>query len=163
MSRRRRAEKRVVLPDAKYSNLIISKFINCLMYEGKKSVAETIFYEALESSAAKLNVDAVETFEQVIKNVQPAIEVRSRRVGGATYQVPTNVNPHRSIALAIRWIIGAARKRSGRTMNEKLSTEFFEAFSGKGAAVKKREETHKMAESNMAFAHYAFVGSKSRS
>jgi small subunit ribosomal protein S7 len=160
MSRRRRAEKRVVLPDSKYKNIIISKFINSLMYEGKKSIAEGIFYSALENSASKLGVEPVEAFEQVMRNVQPAMEVRSRRVGGATYQVPTNVRPERGMALAIRWTIIAARKRSGRTMNEKLSSEFVEAFGGKGAAVKKREETHKMAESNMAFAHYAFVGTK---
>lgn len=160
MSRRRRAEKRVVLPDSKYKNIIISKFINSLMYEGKKSIAEGIFYSALENSASKLGVEPVEAFEQVMRNVQPAMEVRSRRVGGATYQVPTNVRPERGMALAIRWTIIAARKRSGRTMNEKLSAEFVEAFGGKGAAVKKREETHKMAESNMAFAHYAFVGTK---
>lgn len=163
MSRRRRAEKRVVLPDAKYKSVIISKFINSLMYEGKKSIAESIFYSALENSSSKLGVDPLEAFEQVIRNIQPAMEVRSRRVGGATYQVPTNVSPTRSQALAIRWTIIAARKRSGRTMDEKLSAEFVEAFGGKGAAVKKREETHKMAESNMAFAHYAFVGTKSNS
>ena len=160
MSRRRRAEKRVVLPDSKYKNVTISKFINSLMYEGKKSIAETIFYSALETSASKLGVEPTEAFEQVMKNIQPAMEVRSRRVGGATYQVPTNVRPERGMALAIRWTIIAARKRSGRTMDEKLSAEFVEAFGGKGAAVKKREETHKMAESNMAFAHYAFVGTK---
>lgn len=160
MSRRRRAEKRVVLPDAKYHNITISKFINSLMYEGRKSTAEGIFYSALEISASKLGVEPVEAFSQVIRNIQPAMEVRSRRVGGATYQVPTNVNQYRSLALAIRWTIIAARKRSGRTMNEKLSSEFIEAFGGKGAAVKKREETHKMAEANMAFAHYAFVGTK---
>ena len=133
------------------------------MYEGKKSIAESIFYSALEGSALKLGVAPDEAFEQVMRNVQPAMEVRSRRVGGATYQVPTNVRPERGMALAIRWTIIAARKRSGRTMNEKLSAEFVEAFSGKGAAVKKREETHKMAESNMAFAHYAFVGTKNNS
>lgn len=163
MSRRRRAEKRVVLPDSKYKNITISKFINSLMYEGKKSIAETIFYSALENSASKLGVEPTEAFEQVMRNIQPTIEVRSRRVGGATYQVPTNVRPERGMALAIRWAITAARKRSGRTMNDKLSAEFVEAFTGKGAAVKKREETHKMAESNMAFAHYAFVGTKNNS
>jgi len=160
MSRRRRAEKRVVLPDSRYNNITISKFINSLMYEGKKSIAENIFYSALENSALKLGVEPTDAFTQIITNVQPAIEVRSRRVGGATYQVPTNVNQHRSLALAIRWTINAARKRSGRTMDEKLSSEFIEAFGNKGAAVKKREETHKMAEANMAFAHYAFVGTK---
>ncbi len=160
MSRRRRAEKRIVLSDSKYKSVTISKFINSLMYEGKKSIAENIFYSALENSASKLGVNPVEAFEQFMRNVQPAMEVRSRRVGGATYQVPTNVRPQRGMALAIRWIIIAARKRLGKTMYEKLSAEFIEAFSGKGAAVKKREETHKMAESNMAFAHYAFVGTK---
>lgn len=160
MSRRRAAKQRVVLPDSKYQNVTISKFINSLMYEGKRSIAETIFYNALENSAVKLNAEPVEVFQQVISNVKPAMEVRSRRVGGATYQVPTNVRVPRDEALAIRWLITAARKRSGRTMNEKLSAEFIEAFGGKGAAVKKREDTHKMAESNMAFAHYAFVGTK---
>ena len=160
MSRRRGAKKRVILNDSKYHNLVAAKFINYLMKEGKKSIAENIFYSALENSSVKVSADPIETFEQVIRNVQPAIEVRSRRVGGATYQVPTNVQANRSIALAIRWTINAARKRPGRTMNERLTAEFVEAFSGKGAAVKKREDTHKMAESNMAFAHYAFVGNK---
>lgn len=160
MSRRRGAKPRVILPDSRYHNIVVSKFINSLMYEGKKSVAETLFYSALEASAAKLDIEPIEAFEKVINNVKPAMEVRSRRVGGATYQVPTSVQSNRSIALAIRWTIGAARKRSGRTMDEKLAAEFVEAVSGKGAAVKKREDTHKMAESNMAFAHYAFVGNK---
>ncbi len=160
MSRRRGAKKRVILGDPKHHNLVAAKFINYLMKEGKKSIASNIFYTALQHSSAKLGTDPVEAFEQVIRNVQPAIEVRSRRVGGATYQVPTNVRPDRSIALAIRWTVTAARKRPGKTMDEKLAAEFVEAFSGKGAAVKKREDTHKMAESNMAFAHYAFVGTK---
>lgn len=160
MSRRRRAERRIVLPNSRYHNVVVSKFINSLMYEGKKSIAERIFYNALENSAAKLSIEPLEVFEQVIKNVQPTIEVRSRRVGGATYQVPTSVNSHRSTALAIRWTIGAARKRSGKTMDDKLAAEFIEAYNNKGAAVKKREEAHKMAEANMAFAHYAFVGNK---
>ena len=160
MSRRRGAKKRVILPDSRYHNLIIAKFINYIMEQGKKSIAENIFYSALENSSAKLNAEPLEVFEQIVRNVQPAMEVRSRRVGGATYQVPTNVRPNRSIALAIRWTVIAARKRSGRTMDEKLAAEFVEAFGNKGAAVKKREDTHKMAESNMAFAHYAFVGTK---
>lgn len=138
----------------------MAKFINYIMEQGKKSIAEGIFYSALDTSSAKLSAEPMEVFEQVIRNVQPAIEVRSRRVGGATYQVPTNVRPDRSIALAIRWTVTAARKRPGRTMDEKLAAEFVEAFGSKGAAVKKREDTHKMAESNMAFAHYAFVGTK---
>lgn len=160
MSRRRRAKKRVILGDPQYHNLVAAKFINYLMKQGKKSIASGIFYIALETSSAKLGAEPIEAFEQVIRNVQPAIEVRSRRVGGATYQVPTNVRPNRSIALAIRWTVSAARKRPGKTMNEKLAAEFVEAFGGKGSAVKKREDTHKMAESNMAFAHYAFVGTK---
>ena len=160
MSRRRGAKKRVVLPDSRYQNIIMTKFINSLMEKGKKSIAENIFYTALDSAATKLTVEANEIFGQVLSNVQPAMEVRSRRVGGATYQVPTNVQANRSMALAIRWLIIAARKRQGRTMNEKLSAEFVDAFGGKGTAVKKREDTHKMAESNMAFAHFVFVGSK---
>ena len=163
MSRRRGAKRRVILGDPQHHNLVMAKFINYLMKQGKKSIASNIFYTALQNSSAKLGTDALEAFEQVIRNVQPAIEVRSRRVGGATYQVPTNVRPNRSIALAIRWTVGAARKRPGKTMDEKLAAEFVEAFGGKGAAVKKREDTHKMAESNMAFAHYAFVGTKKAS
>jgi small subunit ribosomal protein S7 len=155
MSRRRAAESRVVLPDAKHGNLVITKFINSLMYDGKKSVAESAVYVALENVATKLGEGPIEVFEKVLNNVRPMVEVRSRRVGGATYQVPVEVRSSRGTALAIRWLITAARNRkSGRTISERLAGEFLDAHAGRGTAVKKREDTHKMAESNKAFAHY---------
>ncbi len=158
MSRRKKAEKRVTIPDPRYGHPVMSKFINCLMLKGEKSIAEKTFYVAIDRSALKLGVEPVEVFGKVIGNVKPMVEVRSRRVGGATYQVPMEVRPERSVALAIRWIIDAARKRSGRSMSEKLSDELTEAYHNKGAASKKREDTHKMAEANRAFAHFRFVG-----
>lgn len=154
MSRRRAAVKRECLPDAKFGDTVLAKFINCLMYEGKKSVAEGIVYGALERVQAKLGRSPVELFHEAMNNVRPALEVRSRRVGGATYQVPTEVRFDRAQALAIRWLIGSARKRSEKTMEERLSAEFLDASNNRGAAVKKREDTHKMAEANRAFAHY---------
>jgi small subunit ribosomal protein S7 len=155
MSRRRAAEQREVLPDAKYNSQLVTQFINKLMLDGKKSKVERIMHLALEELAKKVNSDAVEAFETVIENVRPQIEVRSRRVGGATYQVPVEVRSKRSVALAMRWLIDAARKRkNARTLEEKLRLEFIEAHGNKGAAIKKREDTHKMAEANRAFAHY---------
>ena len=155
MSRRRAAKIREVLPDAKFGNSTITKFINNLMVCGKKSVAESAIYDALEEASQKLNSDPVEVFEKILENVRPAIEVRSKRVGGATYQVPCPVRPRRALGLAIRWIIKASRTRKDKkTISKRLAAEFLDAYSGRGAAVKKREDTHKMAEANRAFAHY---------
>ena len=154
MSRRHSAEKREVLPDAKFGDVVVSKFMNSLMYQGKKSVAETIVYGAFERIQAKSGRNPVEIFHAALDNVKPAIEVRSRRVGGATYQVPVEVRPDRSQALAIRWLIGTARDRSENTMTDRLSAELLDAANGRGAAVKKREDTHRMAEANRAFSHY---------
>ena len=154
MSRRHSAEKREVLPDPKFGNIIITKFMNSVMYAGKKSVAEGIVYGALGMIETKTKQNPLPIFEQALENVMPTIEVRSRRVGGATYQVPVEVRPERRQALAIRWIIQAARDRSGHSMQEKLSAELLDAANNRGTAVKKREDTHKMAEANKAFAHY---------
>jgi small subunit ribosomal protein S7 len=154
MSRRRRAEKREVLPDPKYGDLVVSKFMNTLMYQGKKSVAETVVYSALEQIEKKTGQDPIKVFRDALDHVRPAIEVRSRRVGGATYQVPVEVRQERSQALAIRWLIGAARARSEYTMIERLSNELLDAANNRGTAVKKREDTHRMAEANRAFSHY---------
>ena len=154
MSRRRAAEKRQVLPDAKFGDIVLTKFMNTLMERGKKSVAEHIVYGALDEVQSKLKQDPVPAFHEALENVKPAVEVRSRRVGGATYQVPVEVRPERRQALAIRWIIQAARDRSGHSMTEKLSAELLDAFNRRGNAVKKREDTHKMADANKAFAHY---------
>jgi small subunit ribosomal protein S7 len=154
MSRRHRADKRVINPDPKFGDLVISKFMNNLMYEGKKSVAESIVYGALEKVQAKAKADPVQLFHQALDNVAPAIEVRSRRVGGATYQVPVEVRPDRRQALAIRWIINASRARNETTMVDRLSGELLDAANNRGSAVKKREDTHKMAEANRAFSHY---------
>ena len=154
MSRRHSAEKREINPDAKYGNLIVSKFMNSIMYEGKKSVAETIVYGALDTIETKAKADPLKVFEQALDNVMPSIEVRSRRVGGATYQVPVEVRPERRQALAIRWLITAARSRNENTMEERLSGELLDAANNRGSAVKKREDTHKMAEANRAFSHY---------
>ncbi len=155
MSRRRRADKRVVLPDPKFGDLVVTKFMNYVMYEGKKAVAETIVYGAFEIlETRRKDLGPLETFHTALDNVAPAIEVRSRRVGGATYQVPVEVRPERRKALAIRWLISAARKRGENTMTEKLAGELLDASSNRGSAVKKREDTHKMAEANRAFSHY---------
>jgi small subunit ribosomal protein S7 len=154
MSRRRRPQKRVIIPDAKYSDLVIAKFMNCLMYDGKKSVTEHIVYGALSSIETKSKSDPLKLFHAALDNVAPAIEVRSRRVGGATYQVPVEVRPERRQALAIRWIINAARARNEQTMQQRLSAELLDAANNRGTAVKKREDTHKMAEANRAFSHY---------
>jgi small subunit ribosomal protein S7 len=154
MSRRHRADKREINPDPKFGDLVISKFMNNLMFEGKKSVAETIVYSALDKIQAKAKADPLQLFHQALENVAPAIEVRSRRVGGATYQVPVEVRPERRQALAIRWIITASRGRNENTMVDRLSGELMDAANNRGTAVKKREDTHKMAEANRAFSHY---------
>jgi small subunit ribosomal protein S7 len=154
MSRRRRAEKRDILPDAKYGDLDVSKFMNNIMLDGKKSVAEGIVYGAFELIEKRASSDPVKLFHEAIENVRPQIEVRSRRVGGATYQVPIEVRPVRALALAFRWIISMARGRSENTMTERLSGELLDAANGRGGAVKKREDTHRMAEANRAFSHY---------
>ncbi|MEM9011043.1 MAG: 30S ribosomal protein S7 [Pseudomonadota bacterium] len=154
MSRRRRAEKREVLPDAKYGDRVLTKFMNNLMYDGKKSVAEGIVYGALERVEEKLRRAPVEVFHEALDNVKPTLEVRSRRVGGATYQVPVEVRPERREALAIRWLITASRSRNESTMEERLAGELMDAVNSRGAAVKKREDTFKMAEANKAFSHY---------
>src|ERR1017187_4320186 len=154
MSRRHRAEKREVIPDAKFGDIILAKFMNSIMYDGKKSVAETIVYGAFEVIEQKVKSDPLAVFKQALENVAPAIEVRSRRVGGATYRVPGEVPPERGRALAIRWIIGAARDRNDKTMVDRLSSELMDAANSRGNAVKKREDTHRMAEANRAFSHY---------
>ena len=154
MSRRRRAEKREIIPDPKFGDEIVSKFMNSIMKEGKKSVAETIVYGAFTRVEDKLKQSPIAVFHQALENVAPAIEVRSRRVGGATYQVPVEVRTERRQALAIRWLIDAAKKRNEKTMEERLSGELMDAAGNRGSAVKKREDTHKMAEANRAFSHY---------
>jgi len=154
MSRRHRAEKREIIPDPKFGDVVISKFMNSVMYAGKKSEAETIVYGALETIEQKVRQDPVVVFHQALDNVMPQLEVRSRRVGGATYQVPVEVRVDRRQALAIRWLISAARGRNERTMIERLSGELMDASNNRGNAVKKREDTHKMAEANRAFSHY---------
>ena len=154
MSRRHRAEKREVLPDPKFGDLVVSKFMNQIMLDGKKSAAERIVYGAFEMVEGRAKRDPVEVFREAIDNVSPAVEVRSRRVGGATYQVPVEVRPDRRQALAIRWLSAAARSRSETTMRERLAGELLDAANGRGSAVKKREDTHKMADANKAFSHY---------
>ena len=154
MSRRHRAEKREINPDPKFGDLVITKFMNAIMYDGKKSVAETIVYGALDSVQAKSKQEPVALFHQALGNVAPHVEVRSRRVGGATYQVPVDVRPDRRQALAIRWLINAARGRNETTMVDRLSGELLDAANNRGSAVKKREDTHRMADANRAFSHY---------
>ena len=154
MSRRHSAEKREIIPDAKFGDVTLTKFMNSIMYDGKKSVAEAIVYGAFDIIESRLRQDALPVFMQALDNVAPAIEVRSRRVGGATYQVPVEVRPERRQALAIRWIISAARARNDKTMVDRLSAELMDAASNRGNAVKKREDTHRMAEANRAFSHY---------
>ena len=154
MSRRKSSVKRPVLADARYDSQTVSKFINAMMLQGKKSTAERIFYGAMDLVESRTNQPGVNVFKQALANLKPVVEVKSRRVGGATYQVPVEVRPERRQALAIRWIIQAARDRSGHSMQEKLSAELMDAFNRRGNAVKKREDTHKMADANKAFAHY---------
>ncbi|MBQ7413299.1 MAG: 30S ribosomal protein S7 [Alphaproteobacteria bacterium] len=154
MSRRHAATKRDVTPDAKYNDVVVAKFMNSLMYDGKKSVAEEILYGAMSELEDKVKKPALEVFKDALNNVKPLVEVRSRRVGGATYQVPTEVRPDRQQALAIRWIIGAARDRSENTMQERLFNELQDAYNNRGTAIRKREDTHRMADANKAFAHF---------
>ncbi len=154
MSRRHRAEKREVLPDAKYGDRILTKFMNNIMYDGKKSAAEKIIYGAMDRVEGKLKRSPIEVFHEALDNIKPSVEVRSRRVGGATYQVPVEVRPERREALAIRWLINATRARNENTMEERLANELVDAVNGRGTAVKKREDTHKMADANKAFSHY---------
>ncbi|TNC46540.1 30S ribosomal protein S7 [Rubellimicrobium rubrum] len=154
MSRRHAAEKREILPDAKYGDRVVSKFMNNLMVDGKKSIAETIVYNAFERVQGRIRREPVEVFHEALDNIKPAVEVRSRRVGGATYQVPVEVRPERREALAIRWLIDASKKRNENTMEERLAGELLDAMNNRGTAVKKREDTHKMADANKAFSHY---------
>ena len=154
MPRRREVPERIVIPDSKYNNKLVSKFIKSIMRDGKKSTAESILYDAFDIIEKKTNESPVKIFEQAVENVKPMIEVKSRRVGGSTYQVPTEIRPSRRTALGIRWIIGFARKRSEKSMSNKLASELLDAANKRGASVKKREDTHKMAEANKAFAHY---------
>ena len=154
MSRRRRAEKREILPDAKFGDIVLTKFMNVLMYDGKKSVAEHIIYGAFDQIEKRVSQDPIRVFHEALDNVKPEVEVRSRRVGGATYQVPVEVRPDRAQALAIRWLIGAARGRNENTMMQRLANELMDAANNRGTAIKKREDTHRMAEANKAFSHY---------
>ena len=154
MSRRHRADKREILPDPKFANVVVTKFMNSIMYEGKKSVAESIVYGALDIIEGKTKQNPIQVFQQALDNVMPSIEVRSRRVGGATYQVPVEVRQDRRTALAMRWLIDYSKGRGEKTMQEKLAGEIIDAANNRGNAVKKREDTHKMAEANKAFAHY---------
>ena len=154
MSRRHAAEKREIIPDPKFGSIVVSKFMNAIMYDGKKSVAEGIVYGALETIETKTKQNPLNVFQQALDNVMPSIEVRSRRVGGATYQVPVEVRTDRGRALAIRWLITAARGRNEPTMQGRLSGELMDAANNRGSAVKKREDTHKMADANRAFSHY---------
>ena len=154
MSRRHSAEKREIIPDPKFGDLVVTKFMNSIMYEGKKSTAERIVYGAFDIVEGKTRASPIEVFRAALENVAPALEVRSRRVGGATYQVPVEVRPERRQALAIRWLIQAARSRNDKTMVDRLSAELIDAANNRGNAVKKREDTHRMAEANRAFSHY---------
>ena len=154
MSRRRRAEKREILPDPKFKDLVLSKFMNNLMFDGKKSISEKIVYGAFDEIESKMKRPALEVFHEALDNIKPSIEVRSRRVGGATYQVPVEVRPQRREALAIRWLIKASRDRNEKTMKDRLASELIDAVNTRGSAVKKKEDTHKMAEANKAFSHY---------
>ncbi len=154
MSRRHSATARKVLPDAKFGNIVVTKFINYLMYEGKKSVAERIVYSSFEIISKKLKRDPLEAFQEALDNLKPHLEVRSRRVGGATYQVPVEVRPARAQALALRWLVNASRARKEKEMQERIANELMDIINKRGAAMKKREDVHKMADSNKAFAHF---------
>ena len=154
MSRKKKAPKRIFYPDPKYGSVILSKFINFIMYDGKKTTSEKIIYDALEKIKNKTKEDPIKIFDEAIGNIRPNLEVRSRRVGGATYQVPQEVKTKRSQTLALRWLLEASRKRKNKTMSDKLFNELMDASQNKGSAIKKREDTHRMAESNKAFAHY---------
>lgn len=152
--RRRRADKREVIPDPKYKNVAVSRFINIIMIQGKKSVAENIVYGCFDLLAEKTGKPAIEVFQKAMENVRPLLEIKPRRIGGATYQVPIDVKPDRGISIAMRWVRNFARTKKGKPMEIKLADEILEAYNGQGAAIKKREDTHKMAEANKAFAHY---------
>ena len=154
MSRKKKAPKRIFYPDPKYGSVVLAKFINFVMYDGKKTTSEKIIYDALEKIKNKTKEDPIKIFDEAIGNIRPNLEVRSRRVGGATYQVPQEVKTKRSQTLALRWLLEASRKRKNKTMSDKLFNEFMDASQNKGSAIKKREDTHRMAESNKAFAHY---------
>jgi small subunit ribosomal protein S7 len=154
MSRRRSTHKRDIIPDARFSDVSLAKFINCIMYQGKKSVAERIVYKALEKIDGSNGKSSIELFKDAIQNIRPFLEVRSRRVGGSTYQVPVEVAPNRAQALTFRWLITASRKRAEKTMIDRLANELLDASNNRGTTIKKREDTHKMAEANRAFAHY---------
>jgi small subunit ribosomal protein S7 len=154
MPRRREVPKRRILPDPKFGDLQIAKFMNCLMYQGKKAVAENIVYDAFDTIHGRTKEDPVGVFKRALDNTKPLVEVKSRRVGGSTYQVPVEVRPDRQVALAIRWLIEHSRKRAGKSMEEKLANELIEASHSRGGAIKKREDVHRMAEANKAFAHY---------
>tara|TARA_Y100000590_G_scaffold414771_1_gene511941 strand:- start:696 stop:1166 length:471 start_codon:yes stop_codon:yes gene_type:complete len=154
MSRKKQAPKRIFYPDPKYGSTVLAKFINFIMFDGKKTTSEKIIYDALEKIKSKTKEDPIKVFNNAINNIRPNLEVRSRRVGGATYQVPVEVKTKRSQTLALRWLLEAARKRKNKTMSDKLLNELMDASQNKGTAIKKREDTHKMAESNKAFAHY---------
>ena len=154
MSRKKQAPKRIFYPDPKYGSTVLAKFINFVMYDGKKTTSEKIIYKALDKIKEKTKDDPIKVFNEAIGNIRPNLEVRSRRVGGATYQVPQEVKTNRSQTLALRWLLEASRKRKNKTMSEKLFNELMDASQKKGSAIKKREDTHKMAESNKAFAHY---------
>jgi small subunit ribosomal protein S7 len=154
MSRKRSAPKKILVVDPKYKSTIIPKLINSIMYDGKKTIAEKIVYEAMEKIKTKSKDEPINIFNEAIKNIRPTVEVRSRRVGGATYQVPVEVKPNRSQTLAIRWLVGASRKRKDKKMSDKIFNEIYDAYQSRGSAIKKKEDTHKMAESNKAFAHF---------
>ena len=154
MSRKRKVPKKIPIIDSKYKSTIIPKLINSIMYDGKKTIAEKIIYEAIEKIKKKSKEEPLNVFNEAINNIKPTVEVRSRRVGGATYQVPVEVKSKRSQALALRWLIEASRKRKDKKMSDKIFNEIFDAYNSKGAAIKKKEDTHKMAESNKAFAHF---------
>jgi len=154
MPRKRVVEKREMSPDGVYNSPLVTKFINCLMWDGKRSVAEKTFYEAIERMKKKVKEDPLKVFKQAVENTEPRVEVRSRRVGGATYQVPVDVNRYRQTSLAIRWLIQYTRSRGEKSMSEKLAAELLEAAQGRGNAIKKRDDVHRMAEANRAFSHY---------
>ena len=154
MSRRYRPEKREIVPDLRYNSRHVTMFVNRLMYDGKKSVAQSLIYDSFDMIEERVGRQGVEVFEQALQNVMPSIEVRPRRVGGATYQVPVPVDSYRQVSLAMRWLLSAARNRGGQTMSEKLASEFMDAANNQGAAVKKRDDTHRMAEANRAFSHF---------
>jgi len=156
MPRKGQAEKRVIAPDPVYGSELIQRFINRMMMDGKKSIAERIFYGAMAIAEEKTGSPALEVFEKAMNNVMPGVEVRPRRVGGQTYQVPMEVRPTRRRTLALRWMVANSRKRSGKSMIDKLAAEFVDAFNGTGASIKKREDTHRMADANRAFSHYRF-------